>query len=31
MKQAYDTQVGLQVLVRNIDELTALAANKGYR
>jgi len=30
MKQAHDTQVGLQVLVQNIDELIALAANRGY-
>jgi IS5 family transposase len=30
MKQPYDTQVGLQVLMRNLDELTAVVANKGY-
>ena len=30
MKQPHDTQVGLQVLVRNIDDLTAVAADKGY-
>jgi IS5 family transposase len=30
MKQPHDTQVGLQVLVRNLDDLTAVAADKGY-
>ena len=30
MKQPHDTQVGWQVLVRNIDDLTAVAADKGY-
>jgi len=30
MKQPHDTQIGLQVLVRNLDELTAVAADKGY-
>jgi IS5 family transposase len=30
MKQLHDTQIGLQVLVRNLDELTAVAADKGY-
>ncbi|WP_312912845.1 IS5 family transposase [Natronosalvus caseinilyticus] len=30
MKQPHDTQIGWQVLVRNLDELTAVAADKGY-
>ncbi len=30
MKQPHDTQVGWQVLVRNLDELTTVAADKGY-
>jgi IS5 family transposase len=30
MKQPHDTQVGWQVLVRNLDDLTAVAADKGY-
>jgi len=30
MKQLHDTQIGLQVLVRNLDDLTAVAADKGY-
>lgn len=30
MKQPHNTQVGLQVLMRNIDKLTAVAADKGY-
>jgi len=30
MKQPHDTQVGWQVLVRNIDKLTAVAGDKGY-
>jgi hypothetical protein len=30
MKQPHDTQVGWQVLVRNLDKLTAVAANNGY-
>jgi IS5 family transposase len=30
MKQPHDTQVGLQVLVRNIDVLGTVAADKGY-
>jgi len=30
MKQPHDTQVGWQVLTRNLDKLTALAAGKGY-
>jgi len=30
MKQPHDTQVGLQVLERNLHDLTAVAANKGY-
>ena len=30
MKQLHDTQVGWQVLTRNLDALTALAADKGY-
>lgn len=30
MKQSHDTQVGRQVLVRNIGALTSLAADKGY-
>ncbi|WP_199719553.1 transposase [Halorubrum sp. Atlit-26R] len=30
MKQPHDTQVGWQVLVRNVDNLTALVADKGY-
>ncbi|WP_435348564.1 IS5 family transposase [Haloarchaeobius sp. HRN-SO-5] len=30
MKQPHDTQVGWQVLVRNLDALTAVAADKGY-
>jgi IS5 family transposase len=29
-KQPHDTQVGWQVLVRNIKKLTAVAADKGY-
>ncbi|WP_049892440.1 IS5 family transposase [Natronococcus amylolyticus] len=30
MKQPHDTQVGWQVLVRNLDELATVAADKGY-
>ncbi len=30
MKQPHDTHVGWQVLVRNLDDLTAVAADKGY-
>jgi len=30
MKQPHDTQVGLQVVVRNLDDLSAVAADKGY-
>lgn len=30
MKQPYDTQIGWQVLTRNLDYLTAVAADKGY-
>ena len=30
MKQPHDTQVGWQVLVRNLDALTTVAADKGY-
>ncbi len=30
MKQPHDTQIGWQVLVRNLDALTAVAADKGY-
>lgn len=30
MKQPHDTQIGWQVLVRNIDELGTVAAYKGY-
>jgi IS5 family transposase len=30
MKQPHDTQIGWQVLVRNFDDLTAIAADKGY-
>jgi IS5 family transposase len=30
MKQPHDTQVGWQVLVRNLEKLTAVAADKGY-
>ena len=30
MKQPHDTQVGWQVLTRNLDVLTAVAADKGY-
>jgi IS5 family transposase len=30
MKQLHDTQIDLQVLVRNLDDLTAVAAGKGY-
>jgi hypothetical protein len=30
MKQPHDAQVGWQVLVRNFDELSTVAADKGY-
>jgi IS5 family transposase len=30
MKQLHDTQVGWQVLPRNLDEIGAVAADKGY-
>jgi len=30
MKQPHDTQVGWQVLVRNLDDLATVAADKGY-
>ena len=30
MKQPHYTEVGWQVLVRNLDNLTALVADKGY-
>jgi IS5 family transposase len=30
MKQPHDTQVGWQMLTRNLDALTAVAADKGY-
>ena len=30
MKQPHDTQIGWQVLVRNLDALPAVAADKGY-
>jgi IS5 family transposase len=30
MKQPHDTQVGWQVLTRNLEKLTAVAADKGY-
>jgi IS5 family transposase len=30
MKQPHDTQFDWQVLVQNLDDLTAVAANKGY-
>ena len=30
MKQPHDTQVGWQVLTRNLDALSAVAADKGY-
>ena len=30
MKQLHDTQVGWQVLVRNLNDLTAVAADKAY-
>jgi IS5 family transposase len=30
MKQPHDTQVGWQVLVRNLDALSTFAADKGY-
>ena len=30
MKQPHDTQIGLQVVQRNLDELSAVAADKGY-
>jgi IS5 family transposase len=30
MKQPYDTQVGRQVLTRNLDRLHTITADKGY-
>ena len=30
MKQPHDTQIGLQVLVRNLDDLLAVAGDKRY-
>ena len=30
MKQPHDTQVGLQVVERNLDDLSVVAADKGY-
>ncbi|MEF8893765.1 IS5/IS1182 family transposase, partial [Halodesulfurarchaeum sp.] len=30
MKQPHDTQVGFQVVVRNLDDLSAIATDKGY-
>jgi IS5 family transposase len=30
MKQPHDTQIGRQVLTRNLDQLNTVVADKGY-